>query len=421
MDIRIEPSSLSGIIKAPASKSDAHRRIICAALANAPSRLSVDALSRDIERTFLCVKALGARVEDEGDNVYRITPVTKEGPHALLDCSESGSTLRFLLPVAAALRNECSFMGSGRLPERPMEALVDSMKAHGCVFSEKSLPFSVSGKLKGGVFTLPGNISSQFISGLLLAAPLMDEGVKILLTTELESRAYVDMTIQTMRSFGVDVVRNDDGFEVAKGSRYRAVCDEIMGVEGDWSNAAFWLSGAAISGEVEVLGLSETSVQGDKAILDILKRFGANVRLDPQSVGVSKNRLCAIELDVSEIPDLMPVVSAVAAYAEGKTRIYNASRLRLKESDRLHEMGRCLRAMGADVRELQDAIEIKGQKALCGGTLDSAGDHRIAMAAAIAALRADGPVTIQNAQAVDKSYPRFFEDYVQLGGKAYVI
>jgi len=348
-----------------------------------------------------------------------VLPVVKASQKAVLDCGESGSTLRFLLPVAAATCKENHFTGIGRLPLRPITELMQACAQHGTRFSAPSLPFTVTGGLRGGDFTLPGDISSQYISGLLLAAPLTGEQVNIHLTTPLQSAAYVDMTIRTMRNFGVAVQRTDDGFSVAQGQRYRTPVEVF--IEGDWSSAAFFLAAGALGGPVTLQGLSSDSAQGDRIILPLLQQMGANVTETEDSITVSRGTLRGIDADMAQIPDLLPPLAAVAAAAEGQSRFYNAGRLRLKESDRLDALCRMLTALGADVQQQKDALIVTGRPQLSGGTASSFGDHRIAMAAAVAACVCRDPVTINDAGCTDKSYPGFFEHYRMLGGNVYGI
>lgn len=403
MNKTISPSPITGTIPAIASKSDAHRRLICAALAKEPSLLELSTTSRDIEATIDCLKALGARIDRQGTQV-RITPGAKP-PAPELDCGESGSTLRFLLPVAAALGGETSFIGHGRLPQRPLEDLKRVMMAGGISFSAETLPFTISGKLKAGDYSLPGNVSSQYITGLMLALPLLEGDSRIVLTTPLESRGYVDMTISALKAFGVTIEATSTGWNIPGDQTFTGSSAQV---EGDWSNAAFWLCAGAISGPVTVTGLAQDSCQGDKAVLDILRRFGAHVTVTENAVTVAPASLTGCEIDVSDIPDLLPVLAVTAACAQGETRFTGAARLRLKESDRLTTTAAMLNALGAHAQELPDGLVVSGS--LTGGTVDGAGDHRIVMSAAIASGRCSIPVTITGAEAADKSYPDFWND-----------
>ena len=425
MDIKIIKPIQGGIIKAIASKSHAHRLLICAALANSKTFIVCPELSEDINATADCLKALGAVVRYESDGFF-VTPLVQceQKENLVLNCGESGSTLRFLLPVCGALGLGVSFHMSGRLPMRPITALYDEMASHGCILSEQGVsPLSCTGQLKSGEYVLPGNISSQYISGLLFALPLISGDSLIRVNGILESRPYVDMTLDVLRLFGVSIFEEDNQvFRIAGGQEFRS--PKTVTAEGDWSNAAFWLSAGAVSESgVTCTGLNINSRQGDRAIIDLLIRFGANVSYDytENSVTVSSGKLRGIEIDAGDTPDLVPVLAAVAAVAEGTTIIRNAMRLRIKESDRLYATAACLSDLGADIKETDDGLIIVGKKSLSGGETESFNDHRIAMTAAIVSTVCTGAVLIKNAEAVNKSYPVFFKDFnAVLGGSCIV-
>ena len=387
----IPRSHLSGSIPAIPSKSAAHRLYICAALANTPTVITCDGTSKDIEATKACLAAMQAG-------------------QPILPCGESGSTLRFLLPVVAALGLEADFRMEGRLPQRPLAPLDEQLQAHGVTLTRPQPDLlHVSGRLTPGAFTLPGNVSSQYISGLLFALPLLDGESTLTVTGAVESAPYIAMTLDALHQFGVRPELHNNVYTIAP-TPY--VSPGIAAVEGDWSNAAFWLCAGALSGPVTVTGLNPDSLQGDKAIFEILSRFGANTQQTDGSFTVSPGPLTAIDIDAAAIPDLVPVLSVAAAAAKGTTRIYNAGRLRLKESDRIQTVLAMLRSLGADAEETADGLLIHGGKPLSGGTVDSANDHRIAMAAAVAGTLC--PVTVTGAEAVQKSYPKFWEDYEKM-------
>ncbi len=394
MIARVRPGALSGRVEAIVSKSAAHRALMLSALSDGPTHISPEAHSDDIDATLSCLPALGASHETVPGG-FLIKPGAFP-PCGAADCRESGSTLRFLIPLAAALGVPTRFAGRGRLPERPLGPLVEALAAHGCAFDGEKLPFTLSGRLTGGNFRLPGDVSSQFITGLLMALPLVGGG-RIHLTTPLESAGYVRMTVSAMARFGVRVLENVDGWTVPA-ARYRS--PGALAVEGDWSNAAFFLAAGA-----QVDGLDEDSAQPDRAIRAMLAALNAERR----------------ELDVRETPDLLPILAAVAALTPGETRFSGAARLRIKESDRLRAMAEGIRAIGGDCDELADGLIVRCARMPEGGTVDAAGDHRIAMAFAIAGTRCRGPVTILGAEAVNKSYPTFFEDFNRLGGDSDVI
>jgi 3-phosphoshikimate 1-carboxyvinyltransferase len=411
MNVTIQPKPLRGVLKAISSKSDVHRLLICAALCDGPVQIQIDGLSQDIEATARCLNALGASVLLEEGRI-RVSPIMHVPSNAVLDCGESGSTLRFLLPVACALGADAAFTGSGRLPQRPLSPLYEQLEAHGvCLSPQGQMPLTIRGTLGTQTpFVLAGDVSSQYISGLLMALPLC--GGEIVLTTPLESKPYVQMTLDTLRRFGVQAEQTASGWRVRRG----ALCapQGPIAAQGDWSNAAFWLCAGAIAGPVTVRGLDRDSPQGDRAIVAFLQRMGAQVRWDGDSVTVWPGTLHAAQIDVRDTPDLAPVLAAVAALAQGETVITGAARLRIKESDRLRTVQQTLQALGAQICATHDGLRIVGQRRLSGGQADACGDHRIAMMAAIAAAGCERPVTITGAQAVNKSYPAFFEDYQRL-------
>lgn len=419
MDISITPAALTGTVEAVESKSDAHRLLICAALSGKPTEITIKSISKDIAATMDCFTAMGCKIKTVG-NMVTVNPLWQTlADTPLLDCGESGSTLRFLLPVAAALRDKFHITGSGRLPERPLSAIIEAMQANGCTFSGEMLPLQVEGKLSSGRYELPGNVSSQFVSGLLFALPLLQGTSEIVLTSPLESSGYVDMTLSTLAKFGISVICEKDRFVISGGQKYSSpgsVC-----VEGDWSNAAFWLAAGAINGQVACTGLDADSLQSDRRMLDILLQMGADASFENSTAFAGRRELHAISLDVGEIPDLVPVLAAVAAVSNGISVIRNAGRVRLKESDRLHAIAQSLNAIGADVQELEDSLVIRGKEQLAGGTVHGCNDHRIVMALAAVAGACKAPIIIQGAEAVEKSYPDFFRDYNKLGGLANVI
>ena len=395
MNQNISPSPLRGSIPAIPSKSAAHRLLICAALADSPTEVICHGTSKDIEATRACLAAM----ETGG----------------ILPCGESGSTLRFLLPVAEALGLEAEFLMEGRLPQRPLAPLDAQLTGHGARLSRPAPDrLRVSGRLTPGDYTLPGNVSSQYISGLLFALPLLDAPSTLTVTGTVESAPYIAMTLDALGQFGVDVAVHNQVYAIpARG--YRSPGKAL--VEGDWSNAAFWLCAGALAGPVIVTGLKPDSLQGDKAVLDILAQFGAKTEQNGEHFTVFPGALQALDIDAAAIPDLVPVLSVVAAAAPGVTRIYNAGRLRLKESDRIRTVCAMLQNLGADAEETADGLLIRGGKPLTGGTVDSANDHRIAMAAAVASVLCQGDVTVTGAEAVNKSYPGFWEDFEKLQKK----
>ena len=400
MEKQLLPCSIGGSIAAIASKSQAHRLLICAALAEGQTEIRCAETSLDIEATADCLRALGAKITYE-NGIYTVIPIEIVENNAILNCGESGSTLRFLLPVAAALGADATFELHGRLPRRPLSPLWEELERHGCSLSRPTEnTLRCQGQLKGGRFTLAGNVSSQFISGLLFALPLLNENSEICLTTELESASYVDMTLGALKRFGIC----PEGWQIRPEKGKSSGC---YTVEGDWSNAAFWLCAGAISRPVTLHGLDPHSPQGDRKVLEVLKAFGAKIQWEKDAVTVCPQPLKGIGIDAKDIPDLVPPLALVAAFAQGETRIYNAQRLRIKESDRLATVAQTLKALGGQVEITEDGLLISGT-GLTGGCADSHNDHRIAMLCAIASSRC--PVQLTGAEAVNKSYPRFWED-----------
>lgn len=414
MDIRIMPSKLSGKLNAPPSKSAAHRAAICAALSHGVNTLSPIQPTADMLATISAASVLGAKA-NLNSNTLEISGVEKAPDSAVLDCGESGSTLRFFVPIAAALGVNASFRGHGRLPERPMEELVRVLSKNGVIITKNEDEIlSCSGKLKPGIFEIGGNVSSQYITGLLFALPLLDGDSSIKLTTPLESRGYVDMTIAMQSRFGVNITETFDGFFVKGNQQYKAQSCEV---EGDYSSAAFWLTAAAIGGSIRLSGLDLNSKQGDKRILELLTGCGAKVEYGRSDISVEHGTLNGFDVDVSQIPDIMPILAVAATFSNGVSRLYNARRLRLKESDRLTAVTAGLRELGAGVIENADEITIIGQDWLRGGGIvDSYGDHRIAMSMSIATAFCRKPSVILGAECVDKSYPGFYKDFAGLGG-----
>ena len=430
MEMKLKSPTLGGKIKAISSKSMAHRLLICAAFAECGGDVVCEDTNADISATAECLNALGARIKREGD-IYRVTPITRVNTGAVLDCGESGSTLRFLLPIASAIGADASFVMHGRLPQRPLSPMYEELKRGGMSMSrEGTNPFLTSGALCHGDYTLRANISSQFVSGLMFALPLIYKyrGISdanlwstLTLTGEIESAPYIDMTLDALAEFGVKFGKlrhNEENGEKAKykipvNMEYRA--PENLRVEGDWSNAAFWLCAGAIGKKpVTVTSLNLSSRQGDMRILELLKEFGADVTESGDVVTVTHRPLHGIRIDATQIPDLVPILAVVASVSEGETVIYGASRLRIKESDRLTSVTNMLSALGADIKETSDGLIINGKPGLSGGSVHAENDHRIAMAAAVASTVCDGEVTVSDAQAVSKSYPKFWEDFEKL-------
>lgn len=425
---------LRGRLRAPASKSEAHRTLITASLAylyggsKSPRRVRCTDLNKDMEATVNCLTALGATLERLGEG-FLVTPITEIPPRVEMDCGESGSTLRFLLPVCCALGSHPTAPAGftavitchGRLPERPLSPLYEELIAHGAYLSPKgSNPLVVQGKLSAGEFCIDGGVSSQFISGLLLALPLLEGDSTLTVTGKRESVPYVEMTLDAISRVTNSVRGSMPAFTVAGRNTAPAVPsdEDFPVVGGDWSSAAFFLTaGVLCEGDrsITVTGLDRHTRQGDRAILEILRAMGGRIGEDKQGFPIAyPSRLNGCEIDASQIPDLVPILAVAAAVAEGETRITGASRLRLKESDRLKTVSDMITALGGDITETDDGLVIRGMPGLTGGVVQAAGDHRIAMSAAVAATVCRREVVVVGAEAVAKSYPSFWEEFERL-------
>lgn len=415
MDLNITPSVLSGTISAPPSKSHAHRLIIAGALSKGASKIDNIVLSDDIVATINACASLGAKVEI-GKNSITITG-GKFKHKANINCIESGTTFRFFLPIVGATKTKTTFTGSGRLPQRPYETLANTLSSHGMKFSKtKGLPTEVKGKLTSGVFEIFGDVSSQFISGLLFAAPLLKNDSEIIILGDLQSKSYVDMTVDTLNKFGLSVSKTQKGYYVRSGHKYTA---GNFSVESDFSNTAFWLAAGAFSEKgISITNLDFDSLQGDKIIIDIMKNMGANIVIDKNKCTVKKSKLNATEIDVSQIPDIAPILAVLLAYAEGESAITGCERLRIKESDRYKATCDILTTLGVKYKAVKDTIKIFGTagEPFEGGRFDGYADHRIVMASAVASTNCKESCSITTSEAVKKSYPDFFTDFENLGG-----
>ncbi len=409
MDIKILPGKLKGSVEIPSSKSVSHRALICAALAKGKkSVLSGISVSKDIEATINGLAAMGASVDINNDAII-VNGIENPPESCIIDCFESGSTLRFLIPVAAALGISVVFKGSGKLPQRPITPYLREFEGKGVEFDYAgTMPFGIKGKLLGGEYRLEGDISSQFVTGLLFALPLCAEDSRITMLSLLQSKPYADLTIDCLKKSGIKIEETESGYFIKGGQNYSPFSEKI---EGDYSQAAFFYVANALGSEIKLLNLNPQSVQGDKKIVEIINEimYTDNKGLEPFSV------------DVGDIPDLVPILAVLGCFSGRIFRITNASRLRIKESDRLETTASFLNSIGGKVEVFEDSLTIHPIIEFLGGEVDSFNDHRIAMAASIAATRSRAPVIIRNANAVEKSYPDFFSDFNKLGGNANVI
>ncbi len=391
MDLILYPSKLTGNINVIPSKSQAHRLLICAAFADTPTTLICPVTSRDMDATAACLNALGADIR-RTDFGYTISPVSKIPEYALLPCRDSGSTLRFLLPVVGALGVDASFIPEGRLAQRPLSPLWEELERMGCHLSwEENNTLHCTGRLRSGEYRIDGSVSSQFISGLLFAAALIPGENKIQITGNIESKPYIAMTCQALEQFSCSA----ENFTVIGGNRLKS--PGVLAVEGDWSNGAFFLAANALGSSLNILNLSDSSIQGDKAITEMLTAL---------------KQYCTIS--AADNPDLVPTLSVVAACNQG-AEFTDIRRLRLKESDRVESVIAMITALGGRAETNQNTLKIYGT-GLTGGTVDCMNDHRIAMSAAIASTVCSNPVILLGAQCVEKSYPGFFEEFGRTGG-----
>ncbi len=417
--ITINPSHLSGTVKVPPSKSFAHRAVISAFLSGEECRIDNLSQSEDILATFSCIAALGAKIDFDAEKGSAVISKkqSKLPKKISLDCRESGSTLRFFIPIALCFCENLEFIGAGRLMKRPLRPYFDIFDKFGIAYKQESGRLMVTGRLTPGEFHLDGSLSSQFLTGLLFALPLLEGDSTIIIEGGLSSKGYIDITLDVLNKYGIKIENRDYSKFIVKGNqKYK---QKNYTVEGDFSQGAFFLVAGALGCDIICDGLDENSLQGDKKILEIIEATGAKI----EKIGTSQFKaihtptMHGITIDADEIPDLVPILAVLFAYCKGESRIVNAGRLRIKESDRLSAICAELRKMGADIEEGEDFLTVQGKQVLNGASVSSHNDHRIAMATTIAASRCEGPVSINGGKkSVKKSYPNFFEDYKSLGG-----
>ena len=411
----VTPGARFGEVKIPSSKSVVHRLMICAALGQREVEIQYDGLSRDIRATAECLNALGAQIRADEKRLH-ISPIMDRGEKgkAQLPAGESGSTLRFLIPVAGALGRSADFKMEGRLSERPLAPFDRLLREHGMTLTREGEILHCDGQLEGGLFRLPGNVSSQYFSGLLMALPVLRGESELQTEGEMESAAYVRLTEEVLNRANVRFERKSPETWKISGPQTPEL-PELVPAEGDWSNAAFFLCAAALSEKgIRVGGLNPASAQGDRQILEILRDFGAEVTEEKDRVTVRQGNRRPIDVNAMSIPDLVPVLAILCCSAEGTSRITGAARLRLKESDRLKTTTALIHSLGGEAEEHPDGIVIHGKGRLCGGSADAFNDHRIAMSAAVAAVLCDEPVIVSGAECVEKSYPAFWRDFEAL-------
>ena len=429
MKIKIKPSTLNGKIEIPPSKSYSHRAVIAAALSESEKKSTIDNLkfSVDITTTTDIMENWGAKIKrfesalEIVGNDGKVVPKDK-----YVQCNESGSTIRFLIPVGITSTNELIFDGKGKLVDRPLDSYYKIFEEQGLKYKTTGgkLPLMVNGKLKAGNYEIDGNISSQFITGLLYALPLLDGDSKLIINKNLESKGYIDLTLEILELAGIEIKNNDyKSFEIKGNQSYKPF---DYTVEGDYSQVAFWIVAGIISAnrdnEVKCLHVNKNSLQGDREIIEIVTRMGANLEIFNDYVIVKPSKTKGTVIDISQCPDIAPILTVLAALSEGETRIINGERLRIKESDRITSIKTELNKLGANVAEKGDSLIIQGVQGFTGGVTVSAwNDHRIAMSLAVASSRCEKEIVLEEAESVRKSYPHFWDDFVKMGGEIEIV
>lgn len=414
--VTINSSILKGEINIPPSKSMCHRAIICAGLSEGISNVKNVVFSKDIDATIDAMNSLGVNIEKNNNDLVIKGNGDLEIINSNINCEESGSTLRFLIPLVSLMSKSVTFEGKGKLVERPLNPYYEIFKNQKIDYKnvKGKLPLTINGQLKSGEYKIKGDISSQFISGLLFALPILNGNSKVIITTELESKPYVDLTLDILKRFSIDVInKNYKEFIIKGNQKYKAI---DYSVEGDFSQAAFWLAAGILGADVSCSGLNMDSLQGDKAIIKIIKAMGGRIQIENDKVKALSCKIKSTVIDASQCPDLVPILTVLAALSEGKTEIINAARLRIKECDRLTAIRTELNKLGANIEEKPDGLVILGKENLKGGIVNSWNDHRIAMALAVASIKCSTPVTIEDSLCVRKSYPDFWNDFKKLGG-----
>ncbi|MEG2338804.1 MAG: 3-phosphoshikimate 1-carboxyvinyltransferase [Clostridium sp.] len=414
--VKITPRVLSGSVTIPPSKSLSHRAIICAALSDGESRVDNLIFSKDIIATSKAMESLNVTMKFNENSIEIKGNESLKVVNNTIDCIESGSTLRFIIPIALLADDSVTFVGEGRLTTRPLTTYYNIFDKEGIKYNTREgLPLTVNGSLKPSTYSVEGNISSQFISGLMFALPLLDGDSTIEIIGELESKGYVDLTIDVMKQYGVNIESNNyNSFYIKGNQQYKA---QNYRVEGDYSQVAFFIVAGLLGGEITCLDMKRDSLQGDREIIDIVRSMGGNIEVLEDRIIVHPSKTHGAVIDASQCPDLVPILSTLAALSEGETRIINAERVRIKESDRLEAMRCELNKLGANIVETPDGLIINGVESLNGGVVSGWNDHRIVMALSMASIKAKGEVIIEGSEAITKSYPTFFEDFVSLGGE----
>ena len=416
MNVRITPNKLEGEVIIPPSKSLSHRAIIAAGLASGKSIISNIVYSKDIKATIDAMRAVGANIT-EYDNYLEIVGSSVKRVGNVIDCNESGSTIRFMIPIALTVPGKITFVGRNNLCKRPLDSFFEIFESQGIKYKrgEDYLPLEVDGVLTSGEYSIRGDVSSQFITGLLYALPMLDGDSVINITTEMESKGYIDLTIDMLARFGINIINEDyKRFKVPGNQKYKSTDYEV---EGDFSQAAFFLVGNMLGADIKLKAMNMNSHQGDKKILNDIEDFGGVIKYENNMLYVENSNINNAIIDFSQSPDLGPALTVLASLATGTSKFVNAGRLRIKECDRITCMKQELEKLGAEIDELSDGMIIYGKDKLHGGTISSHNDHRVVMAIAMASLKMDGDLIIENCEAINKSFPHFFEVFKSLGGK----
>ena len=412
--IKLLPSTLNGTVKAPPSKSLAHRALIASALSNGKSIISNVDFSKDIIATISALETIGAKFDIKGTKIT-VTGVKKiKPPHKEVYCDESGSTLRFLIPIFSLSQKKVIFSGERSLIKRPQKIYEKIFHDDSNTFKVNETSIEIEGSIKARKYYLDGNVSSQFFSGLMFSLPLLKKDSYIYLNTKLESKSYIDLTIEVLEKFGIKILEIENGYYIEGNQSYKSTDYEIPG---DFSQAAFFLVAGLINDRIIVEDLDNDSIQGDRRIIDVIKQVKGHIVHMENGFITNKSNTYGTVVDISDCPDLGPIIALLLSLSFGYSRIVNASRLRIKESDRIESTVNSLKMLGADIESKGDEIIIHGRKSLGGGvTLDSYNDHRIAMMISIASSVCEKAVTLSNPSAINKSYPNFYKDYKSIGG-----
>ena len=411
MKLQVKPSEINGTMTAPPSKSCTHRAIVLASLAKGTSKIEKALRSRDTLATMHAMEAFGASIKEDGETLV-IRGGRLKSPINPIDCLNSGTTLRLCCGIASLLDNNITFTGDDSLKGRPMKPLLNAFTEMGVYCTSTSQGIIIRGPNNGRWTHIRGDVSSQFISSLLISSALKPRDTDVVITSPLVSKPYVNITVNMMSQFGVKCAETKDGYRIMGGQSYRS---RDYTVPGDYSSAAFALVAGAISGKVTVTGLNPNDIQGDKAIIDFLREFGADIDVCGDAVTVKKSELKGINADVGGCPDLFPILAVLGTQAEGETVLYNAAHLKHKESDRIASVVAFLKNMGANIEERDDGCIIKGKNSLTGCVVNPNGDHRILMAAVVPATVASGKTIITDGGCYDVSYPAFIRDFKSLG------